>query len=606
MLLNKQPKAMTKKIQELDGRIFYYSFLAGAKRLMEHQKELDKINVFPVADADTGTNLAATIRAVIEKVKPEKSFKNTIDAIARESLIGARGNSGIIFAQFFQGISNETKTETRIDVHRFADTIKHSVKYIYEAVANPVEGTMLTVIREWAEFVHTNKERTRDFGTLVSDSLETAQKSLAETTGKLKVLAKSKVVDAGAKGFVVFLEGIHELLKTSNIRNLYHSDHLVEIPDEPLPVSHENFNFRFCTEAIIQDLKTDKHFLKEVMEKSGDSVVIAGSDKTLHVHFHTNDPADFFHKIRNAGSLGYQKADDMLRQYETAHKRKFRIALVTDSTCDLSQEIIDQYQINIVPINLIFDKNNYLDKLTINTSQFYDLIEESNIWPTTSQPSRPVFEGLYKQLLSHYDSVIALHLTGQFSGTFQTSAKAAAQVSRQFEKPVTVLDSKTLSGSLGLLVYRAAQAIEEGKSHNEIVQSIETWRKKSKIFVSVKSLDYFIRGGRVSPLKGKAAKFLNLKPIVSIDNEGKSLLLDKAFSLKGNMKLVMKNIKKLAAVDQVRDYQLLHTHNPEGIEWFKNEMVMLTGKQPLATLDISPVIGLNAGPGAVAVSVMIE
>jgi len=169
-----------------------------------------------------------------------------------------------------------------------------------------------------------------------------------------------------------------------------------------------------------------------------------------------------------------------------------------------------------------------------------------------------------------------------------------------------VLDSKTLSGSLGLLVYRAAQAIEEGKSHNEIVQSIETWRKKSKIFVTVKSLDYFIRGGRVSPLKGKAAKILNLKPIVSIDNEGKSLLLDKAFSLKGNMKLVIRNIKKLAASDQVRDYQLLHTHNPEGIEWFKNEMVMLTGKQPLATLDISPVIGLNAGPGAVAVSVMIE
>jgi uncharacterized protein len=574
---------------------------------MEHQQELNKINVFPVADADTGTNLAATIRAVIEKVRPEKSFKKTIDAIARESLISARGNSGIIFAQFFHGISNETPpAEGRVDVHRFADTIKHSVKYIYDAVANPVEGTMLTVIREWADFVHTNKERTRDFGALLSESLETAQQSLAETTGKLKVLAKSKVVDAGAKGFVVFLEGIHELLKTSNFRKLYHTDHLIEIPDEPLTVSHENFNYRYCTEAIIQDVTTDKQILKNIMEQSGDSIVIAGSDKTLHVHFHTNNPAEFFHKIRNAGSLGYQKADDMLRQFETAHNRKFRIALVTDSTCDLSQEIIDHYQINIVPINLIFGKNNYLDKLTINPSQFYDLIEESSVWPTTSQPSQPVFEGLYKQLLTNYDSVIALHLTGQFSGTFQTSAKAANQVSKQFEKPITVLDSKTLSGSLGLLVYRAAQAIEEGQSHADIVQSIETWREKSKIFVSVNSLDYFIKGGRVSPLKGKVAKFLNLKPIVSIDNEGKSLLLDKAFSLKGNMKLVMKNIRKLAAIVPVREYQLLHTHNPEGIVWFKNEMMLLTGKEPLGTLNISPVIGLNAGQGAVSVSVMME
>lgn len=598
---------MTKKIQELDGRIFYYSFLAGAQRLMEHQQELNKINVFPVADADTGTNLAATIRAVIEKVRPEKSFKKTIDAIARESLLSARGNSGIIFAQFFQGISNETPhAEGRVDVHRFADTIKHSVKYIYDAVANPVEGTMLTVIREWADFVHTNKERTRDFGALLSDSLETAQKSLAETTGKLKVLAKSKVVDAGAKGFVVFLEGIHDLLKTSNIRKLYHTDHLIEIPDEPLTVSHENFNYRYCTEAIIQDVKTDKQTLRNIMEQSGDSIVIAGSDKTLHIHFHTNHPAEFFHKIRNAGSLGYQKADDMRRQFETAHDRKFRIALVTDSTCDLPQEIIDHYQINIIPVNLIFGKSNYLDKLTINPSQFYDLIEESSIWPTTSQPSQPVFEGLYKQLLSNYDSVIALHLTGQFSGTFQTSAKAADLVSKQFKKPITVLDSKTLSGSLGLLVFRAAQAIEEGQNHTEIVQSIEKWREKSKIFVSVKSLDYFIKGGRVSPLKGKVAKFLNLKPIVSIDNEGKSLLLDKAFSLKGNMRLVMKNIKKLTATNPVREYQLLHTHNPEGIAWFKSEMIMLTGKEPLATLNISPVIGLNAGQGAVSVSVMME
>lgn len=597
---------MNSNITELDGRIFFYSFLAGANNLMQYQQELNRINVFPVADADTGTNLAATIRSVAERVRPERSFKNTIDAIAHEALVNARGNSGIIFAQFFQGLSNETSTEPSLDVGRFADTVKRSVKYIYEAVAEPVEGTMLTVIREWADFVHHNKEKTSDFGDMLNSSLEIARKSLSETTGKLKVLAKSKVVDAGAKGFVVFLEGISELLKSKSIRKLYHASNKIEIPDEMIAVSHDSFNYRYCTEAIIQDLNTDKQTLKKIMEASGDSVVMAGSEKMMHIHFHTNDPAGFFHKINPMGTLSYQKADDMLRQYQTAHERKYQIALVTDSTCDLPHEIIDEYQINIVPINLIFGKNNYLDKLTISPVQFYNLIESSGDWPSTSQPSEPVFTGLYKQLLSKYDSVIALHLTGQFSGTYQTSARAASQVSKQFGKPIDVLDSKTLSGSLGLLVYRAAQAIAGGMPHQEVVSSLEKWREKSKIFVTVKSLEYFIRGGRVSPLKGKVAKMLNLKPIVSIDNDGKSLLLDKAFTVKGNMKQVMKHIRKYAARNPIRDYQLLHTHNPEGIEWFRAEMIALTGKAPLSTLDISPVIGLNAGQGAVAVSIMME
>jgi dihydroxyacetone kinase-like predicted kinase len=163
-------KSNTYPILELDGRRLYYIFIAGAKKLFENQSLLNQINVFPVNDGDTGTNLASTIRSVLEKTRPERSYKNTIDTIAEAALLNSQGNSGIIFAQFLYGISAETEGLDTIGLIQFTESIKKSVKYIYEAIANPVEGTILTVIREWAEYIHLNRESFLDFGHLLTAS----------------------------------------------------------------------------------------------------------------------------------------------------------------------------------------------------------------------------------------------------------------------------------------------------------------------------------------------------------------------------------------------------------------------------------------------------
>ncbi len=144
-------------LNEMDGRRLYYTFIAGARKVIEHQVELNKINVFPVNDGDTGTNLASTIRAVIDSLHPHRSYKITADRIAETTLVNARGNSGIIFAQFLYGMSTETGNFKTINVTQFAESIKNSIRYIYEAVANPVEGTMLTVIKDWANYIYDNR-----------------------------------------------------------------------------------------------------------------------------------------------------------------------------------------------------------------------------------------------------------------------------------------------------------------------------------------------------------------------------------------------------------------------------------------------------------------
>ena len=208
---------------ELDGRHLYYTFIAGAKKILEHQSHLNKINVFPVNDGDTGSNMASTIRSVIESIRPDISYTITVGLIADNTMMNARGNSGIIFAQFLYGMSREAGNLKSITIPQFAVSVKNSVRYMYEAVANPVEGTMLTVIKEWSEFIYSQKDIILDFNQLFVRSQEVLKKSLSETKTKLAVLARANVVDAGAKAFVLFIEGIIDFINSSNIRRFVHS-----------------------------------------------------------------------------------------------------------------------------------------------------------------------------------------------------------------------------------------------------------------------------------------------------------------------------------------------------------------------------------------------
>ena len=591
---------------EMDGRRLYYTFIAGARKVIEHQVELNKINVFPVNDGDTGTNLASTIRAVIDSLHPHKSYKITADRIAETSLINARGNSGIIFAQFLYGMSMETGNYKTVNIAQFAESIKNSIRYIYEAIANPVEGTMLTVIRDWADYIYDNRHRITDFNELFLGSVNILNKSLIETKTKLAVLAKANVVDAGARGFVLFIEGIIEFITRRDIKELIQAraeTALFEKIEETIP---QNVEFRFCTEALIKNCQVDSKAMHAILNRYGDSIVVAGSDRMKRLHVHTNTPADLFNELRKTGTITFQKADDMIRQSEVVYNRKWKIALVTDSTCDISQELIDRYQINMLPININFGENHYLDKVTIQPEQFYSMLEENVDYPKSAQVNEKAFTNLYSHLASHYDSIIAIHLSDKLSGTFGSSLKAAKAISQEFNKPVSVINSKNLSGALGLLLLRAAEAIEAGHTHEKVVEMTEEWVKKVKILVSVKDIKYLIRGGRLSATKGFIARMLNINPIVSIDESGKATVFDKSFNQKANMEKVMGHVKKMVEGKSVWNYIILHANNSEAAKWYTEKMEAVTSKRPASVVNISPVIGANTGIGAAAVALLLD
>lgn len=591
---------------ELDGRNLYYTFVAGARKVIANQIELNRINVFPVNDGDTGTNLASTIRAVIESLHPHRSYKITADRIAEATLMNARGNSGIIFAQFFYGLSNEIGDLKKITLEEFAKSLQRAVRYIYEAVSNPVEGTMLSVIRDWAEYIYNSWSKFTDFNHLLLSSYEVLKTSLQETKAKLRVLALNNVVDAGAKGFVLFVEGIIDYLETRNVKELIQAKTEAAALPKMEEVVSEDVEFRYCTEAILRDTSISQHDLMELLNNYGNSAVVAGSDKMRRLHVHTNDPADLFFKLKDFGTITFQKAEDMVRQSESVFKRKFNIALVTDSTCDIDEKILDNYQIHVLPVNISFGENHYLDKVTLKPDQFYKMLQESKDYPKSSQINEKSFINLYSHLASHYDSVIAVNLSDKLSGTFHTSRKAAQIVSREFGKPITVINSKSLSGAEGLIVLRIAEAIEKGFTHDQIVSMADKWVEDSKILVTVITLKYLIQGGRLSFTKGLIARLLHVSPIISVDADGKAEVFDKAFNRKANMNKIMEHVRRQTKDRKIWNYVVMHANNPEDAQWYVNKMEVYTGMKPVSVMNISPIIGANAGVGASAVAFMKE
>jgi DegV family protein with EDD domain len=595
----------------LTGKGYYYAFLAGAKKILENQKELNRINVFPVPDADTGTNLASTVRAIIERVRPHRSYKITSAAIASAALEGARGNSGVIFAQFLYGLSVESSDAPEVSVAHFGQSLRRAVRYMYEAIAEPVEGTMITVIRRWAEAMAARREDSESLLRALTRAQARAVEALQETRHRLEAMRRANVVDAGSKGIVLFLEGMIDFLAKPSHKKIVSVrkdaaaiEAVTEVPSGPA-------RLRYCTEALIKPsagaAALDKERLKGEITGFGDSLVIAGSPQALRVHVHTDTPALLFHKIRRAGDIVFQKADDMRRQYEAAHARKWPVALVTDSACDLPPEWLDRYQVHVVPMRLGFGATAFIDKVTITPDQFYARLDEERGLPTTAQPSPQAFESLYANLAAHYDSIIAVHLSQRLSGTYSTSLAAAKRVAAETGKPIAVIDSRTLSGALGFLVLRAARLIEEGRSHEETVAALEALVPKTRLLVGVRTLKNMVRSGRVSPMAGLAARILNLKPIVAMTESGEAAVYDKAFSQRGLLKKILRQLGQSAASSgRVGEFCILHAHNPSDADSYAARAESVFGRPPAFVIDISPAIGLHAGLGAVALAFLAE
>lgn len=590
------------KIRTLDGPRLHRGFLAGARNIHARQEALNSMNVFPVPDGDTGTNLAATVQSVSEGTVISRSVSDTSASMADAALLGARGNSGLIFAQFIYGFSQESGGKDDMDARAFGKAVSAAIPYAREALSNPVEGTILTVMQDWASEVERMTRRSNDFANLFPGSLDVARRSLSETPLKLAVLARAGVVDAGAQGFVDFLEGVASFLESGDLRNF---DEQPGVPD--ISHIHDDFHdedpaYRFCTEALLSGERLNIAEIRKEMKPFGDSLIVGGHGTKVRVHIHTDTPDRLFFALRKHGALKQQKADDMKRQMDVCRHRLHRVALLTDSTCDLPADFMDDNQIHVVPLRLAFGESVFIDRVTISSDQFYTLLEESQVKPKSSQPTIADFERNYRFLLEHYDSVVSIHISSKLSGTWNASRAAAEKVGGK----ITVIDSKTTSAPLGLLVMRAAMALNDGKSHEEVVSQINGGIPGARVFVSLRTLKYMVRGGRLSPVKGFLAEMLNFKPIITVDDEGAAKSFGQTRGWEANIDRIQKVVSEMQGQDRIWNYCIVHARSPESAETVSARLREIVGRGPAYIMNISPVLGAHSGIGSIAVGILME
>jgi len=592
------------KIKYLDGRRLYLAFLAGGQAVIKDFAYLNKINVYPVPDGDTGTNLASTMKAIAEQARPSRSAKESLNSIAEAALTGARGNSGLIFAQYIYGLSRELGSDLRISAARFGESVKNAVRYAYSSTARPQEGTILTLIREWAEEIYQNRHRFSDFHELLHHSLDRAKQVLQETPRRLPALKKAGVVDAGAKGFVDFIEGVVNFIHQGSLKDVLNQEmpefEFEEAPHQP----KEDIPFRYCTEALLTGDNLDFDQIKNIVVKAGDSAITGGSETRVRFHVHTNEPEELFEALKNLSTIVQPKVEDMKLQSEISFRPKRKIALVVDSSCDLPTSFLEENQVVVIPLLLNIKNHVFLDKLTISPRRIYKMLAEEEIMPGSAQPSPKSIENWFSFLSSHYDSILVLTISSALSG-FYNLVKAVAE--KFPEKKIRIVDSRHISGSSGLIVERLLEGWSEGTQDvDELARQAEELIAKTEILVDIKTLKYLVKGGRVSPMKGLLAKLLNIKPIITINKLGQAVPCRQSFSRRQNFKKILKMIRKRQAVHPVHSFSIVHAGNRPRAEAYAREIERITGRQVSFIEEASPVVGVHNGLGAVGVCLSYE
>jgi DegV family protein with EDD domain len=593
--------------KHIDGDVLANGLISGIHRVIGQQELLNRINVFPVADSDTGTNLSLSLSAALPVLQgdPEKHLGTMLAAVADALLDSARGNSGAIIAQFFQGVSDSAGEITRFTIYTFGKAVHLGSEYAHDALSKPREGTVLSVIAAFAASI-THGATTRsdsDFAAIIRRARVRVDEALADTPKQLDVLRKAGVVDAGAMGFAELVSGLSDYLSDGHMTPMPETALLDNIePPVEFSAADNTSKYRFCTECLVTAADIDRRKLREALTALGDSMVLAGSKCKAKIHIHVDDPEAVFAVARQYGNLSGEKADDMHRQQHSTHDSTRTFAVITDSGADICDEDMERLDIHMVPCRIQFGDRGYLDKVSITTEEFYSELESNPHHPTSSQPAPGDFRRQFQFLASHFRDVLAISLTSRASGTYE-GAQSAAKRSNAPGR-IHVVDSLNASMGQGQLAVLAAECAAAGISIEKTLRIVDEQIPKTRTFALLEDLRYAVRGGRLPPWVKLIADILRVTPLICVSPDGRISL---SGFLLGRRRRTRKFARFIAA--RVKGRELLeigigHAICPDDAEALATEL-----RQNIATLDklkiceLGTGIGVHGGPGTLLVSI---
>jgi len=333
----------------LSSNDFYNLLESGFAYLQKNEEEINELNVFPVPDGDTGTNMVLTMQSVFQELSSinELTMKNFTNAVIQGSLLGARGNSGVILSQIFRGLFNYIEKKKEVGIKDLTKALELSKKVAYEGVMKPVEGTMFTVIKDIANSAKTASRKSKTIKDFFEKIVEEAKNSVERTPLLLDVLKEADVVDAGGQGLYIIFLGMLSRLKGEELKPTVVTK---GVEFMGLGQQKEELTYTYCTEFLLEGENIDMEKLKRYIEKRGNSVLVVGNSKNVHVHVHTNEPNLVIRRVLKEGEIHNIKIDNMKDQAQAQkidEKVLDEIAVVSVCIGDGNKAIFESLGVNI-------------------------------------------------------------------------------------------------------------------------------------------------------------------------------------------------------------------------------------------------------------------
>lgn len=581
---------------------FRRAMMAGARRVIAAREELNRINVFPVPDGDTGSNLASTLGNVLQGALSRRSphIGELLVRMGNDAIDGARGNSGAIMAQFLVGVAEHARNAPVLDAATLAAAVRNGAQGARGALAQPVEGTILSVIDAFADAMdEAARQHAADPRGGFSTALQQARAALARTPAQMAALRRAGVVDAGARGFVDWLEGIADYLEGGPRALRLHAAPVAANDIAPPPHVHEDIDpeRRWCTECLVTGDGIDREALRDALAALGiDSLAVAGSASRVRVHGHAGTPQQLFDACAGFGHVDAMKADDMVLQQRSAESPD-KVAVVTDSASDLPAAIAERFGIHVVPARVALDGRDYLDRLGLTAGEFYRRMAASEKLPQTSQPPAGDFRRLFEHVLTYQPEGVYVGLSRPLSGTLQAGETAA----RTQARPLRCVDSGHVSAGQSLLAWRAGEMAEAGATADVIAAEVERLRPLTLTFAMARDIRHAARGGRIPRWAAPLVRWSGLTPVARIDAQGRLKVAGGLFARAGAPEAFARYVAR--RVPAANAWRLVVGHADAAADG-ERLVAALRARLPVEEahlVEVGPAVGAHAGPGTLVV-----
>lgn len=588
-------------MENLTQRELREMLLLSYQKINQEKEQINKINVFPVPDQDTGNNLAKTLEGI--KVTIEgKEFKDLSEfsAAALDGAISAaQGNAGVIYTGFLVGFFSQID-DSPLNAKKLAAAFEKGAERARLSIQNPKAGTILDVIDATSDTFQEISKKETDIVSILKAAIGEAKEALLETREKMEIFQKANVVDAGGLGFLLILESYLEALEGGK-----KEEKKEEKPSEQIRKFVQFLSNRFEVVALIENPKFSEKIIQEKLKRLGNSLDIIKVGDKIKLHIHTDYPNEVRDIIEKSGEIKKLRIEDMAKEMAGEPSvRKVSIGIVTDDLSDLPEKISQRYQIEIVKSILdwpesqniagenIYQKMKTADKNGIKT------------FPKTSQATPKSYLMAFEKQLKKFDKVLCITPTSKLSGCYNSAKQAQAQIEKS--KNIFILDS--LNGTVGqaLLILRAIELIQEQREITEVLNELKNLIPKIHIYVLFEDPKWIEAGGRATKSQAnwiRRIKKLNLHPLITIKNGG--ITKDGIVFAKDLSQALFKKIKKESkkARKEGKRIRVLiaQADNVEAAEKLRKMLKEIKAEVPFISLA-SPVVGAHTGPGTLIAS----